>query len=310
MIGNDLVSVVIPTYNGGRYIVSTINSALAQTYFPIEVIVVDDGSSDDLVSVLQPVWSRIHYVRQENKGPAAARNHGIRLSKGVYIAFLDHDDIWLPEKIAAHVALMKENPACGLVYSFHRLIDGSGKHIDNRAPLDSPSGKVLLDFAFKNRITTFSATLFRRSVFDVIGFLDESDELLTADDYDIYLRVLEKYEVLFAPGSPVYYRIHDGNLVKNYYMNYSATVAVLNRLLNRAKGNVDAVSYRKMKSATSRNLKREHVRYAYLLYYANDRHRAGILFKKAFFDKPWVFRNLAYFVICSLPQRIVAYLKT
>lgn len=306
----ELVSVIIPTFNGSLYLLETVESALRQTYSPVEVIVVDDGSTEDIASVLQPVRSSIHYVRVQNGGPAAARNHGLRLSTGKYIAFLDHDDVWDDWKIAAQADLLRDNPRCGLVYSFHKLIDGAGNHIETREPDNPPSGSVLLQFALKNRITTFSATLFRRSVFDDIGFLNESRTVMTADDYDIYLRVAEKYEVLYVTGRPISYRLHAGNLAKNYSLNYSATVAVLEDCLGRNRTGPDPKFFEELKSAVTANLKRETARYAYCLYYAGDRGNAGKLFRKAFLLDPRKLNYLGRHILCRLPEDIVRLLKT
>ena len=97
------VSVVIPTYNSSQFIVETLESVFAQTYKDYEIIVVDDGSTDNTKEVLQPYTSRIKYIYKENGGPASARNVGIKSAQGEYIAFLDSDDRWLPEKLEKHI---------------------------------------------------------------------------------------------------------------------------------------------------------------------------------------------------------------
>jgi glycosyltransferase involved in cell wall biosynthesis len=105
------VSVIIPAYNGDRYIVQAVESVLGQTFTDLEIIVVDDGSSDRTYQVLQPYLDRISYIYQENQGVAAARNRGIKEAKGDLIAFLDQDDFFLSDKLASQVALFRSSPS-------------------------------------------------------------------------------------------------------------------------------------------------------------------------------------------------------
>ncbi|MFS8117396.1 MAG: glycosyltransferase family 2 protein, partial [Microcoleus sp.] len=116
------VSVIIPAYNGDRYIVQAVESVFAQTYTNWEIIVVDDGSTDETHQVLQPYLDKIRYIYQENRGVAAARNRGIQEAKGEFIAFLDQDDFFLPDKLAAQIALFRQQPSLGIVNSGWRLV--------------------------------------------------------------------------------------------------------------------------------------------------------------------------------------------
>src|SRR4051812_3217208 len=110
------VSVVIATYNHGRYLREAIDSALAQTHPPLEVIVVDDGSTDDTAEILQTYGGRIRAMRQANAGVAAARNAGLAAASGRYVGFLDSDDVWAPDKLARQLAVFDAQPALGLVH--------------------------------------------------------------------------------------------------------------------------------------------------------------------------------------------------
>lgn len=105
---NPLVSVIIPVYNGEKYLSETIESVIQQDYDPFEVIVVDDGSKDKSASIVRS-FEKIHYIYQENQGNAAARNHGIELAKGDYFALLDQDDLWVPHKLSTHIDYHKEH---------------------------------------------------------------------------------------------------------------------------------------------------------------------------------------------------------
>jgi len=104
------VSCIVPLYNGAAYLCEAVESIWAQTYQPLEVIVVDDGSTDDIATATRQLGVRIRYVRQDNRGPAAARNHGVSLARGELIAFLDADDLWHPEKLARQAARFAERP--------------------------------------------------------------------------------------------------------------------------------------------------------------------------------------------------------
>ena len=115
--GEPLVTVVIPTYNRADYIAETIESVLSQTYRNIEVIVIDDGSTDGTAQVVAPFIPRVSYVQQENAERGASRNHGLRLARGKYVAFLDSDDVWLPTKVADDVAYLEARPDVGLIHT-------------------------------------------------------------------------------------------------------------------------------------------------------------------------------------------------
>src|SRR3990172_2985097 len=121
-----LVSVVIPTYNSAQFIGEAVRSVLEQTYSHHEVIVVDDGSTDNSEDVLRLFGERIQYIHQENRGPSAARNGGIRLAKGDYICFLDADDLWLPGELEVQVSFMGCHKDVGLVLSDHGEDDSTG----------------------------------------------------------------------------------------------------------------------------------------------------------------------------------------
>lgn len=116
-----LVSAIIPTYNGGRFLAQAIESVQAQTYRPVELIVVDDGSQDDSAAIAQR-YAQVRLFRQANQGVATARNRGVVESRGEFIAFLDQDDRWTPDKLAIQVKHLQENPALGYVLALQRVV--------------------------------------------------------------------------------------------------------------------------------------------------------------------------------------------
>ena len=121
------VSVIIPAYNGDRYISAAIDSVLAQTYGKYEIIVVDDGSTDNTSEVIKQYGDRVNYLSQSNQGVAASRNLGLAAARGEYIAFLDQDDVFLPHKLSTQVALLDRDSALGIVNSGWQIVDERGE---------------------------------------------------------------------------------------------------------------------------------------------------------------------------------------
>jgi glycosyltransferase involved in cell wall biosynthesis len=180
------ISAVIPSYNYAKYLSRAIDSVLAQTRKPDEIIVVDDGSTDNTREIVEAFGESITYIFQQNKGLSAARNTGIRAAKGDWIAFLDADDWWLPNKIALQSAAAERNPEVGLVYTAAWLVAPDGKKTMAQKPADPRRLFPLLRFC--NRISgSGSGTLIRR---DLLIAEQGFDETLTAcEDWDMWVRL-------------------------------------------------------------------------------------------------------------------------
>ncbi len=186
---NDLVSIIIPSYNAARYVQEAINSALDQTHKNIEVIVIDDGSTDETKNILEPYATaqKIKYFFQENKGLSAARNAGVKIAKGEYIALLDADDIFLPEKIEEQVQFLEQNPHCDVCYcdlyhfwdeNPHKLLKLNYKYYSGADVLPG-----LLEKSFIAPLTV----VLRKSVFNRFGYFDEN--LKRSEDLDFWFRL-------------------------------------------------------------------------------------------------------------------------
>lgn len=310
MTPNELISVIIPTYNGGKYIISTIVSALNQTYSPIEIIVIDDGSTEDMADILKPVIGRIQYIRQENCGPAAARNHGIQESTGTYIAFLDHDDDWLPNNLRDKMAVMKKNPECVMIYSYPELIDASGQVLPYKYNFICPSGWVFEDFLIHNRIATFSTTLICRSIFDKVGMLDENQEITCCDDYDMWLRIADVDKIIYSPDKNVRYRIHEQNLLKNHNLSFTSHLNVFRKALKECR-TVSQIPQKKLSTIVNEHLYVKNLVYAFNFYYdMSDYKMTRYLLWQCIVLKPYILKNWAYLLLCSLPQPFVARLRS
>ncbi|ABQ26524.1 glycosyltransferase family 2 protein [Geotalea uraniireducens] len=303
------VSAVIPTYNGTRYLVDAVQSALTQTYELLEIIVVDDGSEADIEKILAPFFPKVKYVRQENAGPAAARNHGISIAKGDLIALLDDDDMWHPTKTAVQVQRMIENPECGLVYSYQELIDEQGRVIPNEAPTEFPSGSVYREFLTKNRIGTPSATLIRREVFEKIGLFDETRECISCEDYDLWLRISGNFDVMFCPGTLVSYRVRNSGISQNLDKHLKAHHYVFNKLISQ---HIESpkLTDREFYAAFGFNLHHTLKRFAYGYYYiVENRTKARCLMLAVLRKHPFCLKDILYFIIFSMPDPLFRVLR-
>lgn len=180
-----LVSVIIPTYNHAKYVCRAINSVLEQTYKNYEIIVVDDGSTDDTREVLEPYMDKIKYIYQENKGLAASRNTGIRAAKGDCLQFLDADDIILPQGLDIQVKFLKTHPDVDVVACRNRRVDAAGRLLlEQRRYVKKRI--MFKDLVLTNRFAV-NGLLLRRKCFTSAGFFDES--LKSCEDWDMWLRI-------------------------------------------------------------------------------------------------------------------------
>jgi len=205
------VSVVIPTYNRAGYILDAIESVLAQTYADYEIIVVDDGSTDNTRQLLQPLIDAetIRYAFQDSRGAPSARNLGIRLAQGEYVAFLDSDDLFLPEKLEKQVAFLDSYPAAALVHAGYEKVSDSGKSLGYR-DTSKISGRVypqiLLNWSV---LIATPCVLVRKNVLDEVGDFDEG--LRWAEDLDLWRRIAQRYEIGVIPEILCQVRAHPGS---------------------------------------------------------------------------------------------------
>jgi glycosyltransferase involved in cell wall biosynthesis len=224
-----LVSVVIPTFNAARYVGEAVRSALGQTFDSREIVVVDDGSTDDTPGVLSPLLDRIQYIRQENRGVYAARNRGIAASTGRYVAFLDADDLWLPDKLARQVEILESHPDFGAVHTDASTIDADGRLIleSSNAARQSRNGLVFDEFFRSNMaIILLSTVMIRRECFDAVGLFDE--RYPAVQDHIYFLRLAYRYPIWFIGKPLVRYRRTPGSLSRG---NLAENFAIRERLL-------------------------------------------------------------------------------
>ncbi|MES2504246.1 MAG: glycosyltransferase [Myxococcota bacterium] len=204
-----LISIIIPNHNYGRFVGAAVESALAQSYRDIEVVVVDNGSTDNSVEILRQYQSRIKLITQENRGQAEARNRGIIEASGKYFAFLDADDVWLPHKLESQIKLMN-SPEIGLVYSGCMKVDQDLN--PEQAMYPKYTGRVLKQFASGIGAVVIageSTSLIRRECIERCGLLDPN--LSTSSGWDLYRRIATRYAFAAVFEPLVLYRQHGDN---------------------------------------------------------------------------------------------------
>ncbi len=195
-----LVSVVIPAYNAQSFIGETLQAVTSQTYKNIEILVVDDGSTDQTAEIVQSFARkdpRIILLQQDNAGVAAARNLAIEKSRGEYIAPIDADDIWFPQKIAKQVeCILQAGDSCGLVYTWSVRIDEFG-YITSKDRMDTLEGVVYPALAYCNFIGSASVPLIHSKCLEKVGYYNTQLKQHNAqgcEDWDLYFRIAEHYE--------------------------------------------------------------------------------------------------------------------
>ena len=186
-----MVSVIIPTYNRGWILKEAIDSVLAQDYKEYELIVVDDGSTDNTRAILDTYGQDIIVLRQVNKGVSAARNRGIAEAEGQLVAFLDSDDLWLPRKLSRQVEFFKSNPDA-LINQTEEIWMRNGVRVNPKNRHRKPSG-MIFERSLGLCLVSPSAVMIKRQLFDAVGVFDEN--LPACEDYDLWLRISCRYPV-------------------------------------------------------------------------------------------------------------------
>ncbi len=209
------ISVVIPTYNYGRFISDALESVFLQTLEPTEVIVVDDGSEDETESVVASFGGNVIYIRQENRGVCNARNTGVARSSGEFITFLDADDFWEPSKLQRQIERFEKDPELGMVHCGMREFDGeSGKTV--ALHLEGGEEDVADNLLLWNGpvvVGPGGTIMVKRLAFDKVGGFDP--EIKVGEDWDFCYRIAREFRVGFVPEPLVNYRRHEASAHRN-----------------------------------------------------------------------------------------------
>ena len=212
------VSIIIPTYNCARYIGRALDSVCAQTYKDYEILLVDDGSTDDTKDVSMQYGRKVTYLYQQNRGVSAARNHAILKANGELFAYLDADDMWYPEKLERQVAFLDVHQECGMVHSEMSIINEQDEILHLRFYEETkrsvPQGHCVQQLLMRCHIQTLTV-LERRSSFDLVGGFDE--RLPIAQDYLHWIMIAAEGQALGYLAEPLgKYRWRTGSLIGNH----------------------------------------------------------------------------------------------
>jgi len=239
---NPAVSIIIPTYNQANFIDKAINSALKQTYQDFEIIVIDDGSTDDTEEIMKGFKDkRVKYIKKykENRGISVARNTGIKMAKGKYIALLDSDDEWLPEKLDKQIQLLQNKSSeVGVVCSWSYNIDEKGNFISKRC-LPKRDGYIYEDLLSTDPISV-PTVLIRKECFNRVGLFD--DLLNTQQDWDMWIRIAKYYRFALIKIPLVKYRIHPNQISNNPEAKVITAKRILVKYANELKKRPGAYS--------------------------------------------------------------------
>ena len=235
MIKNPTVSVIIPTYNRANLVGKAIKSVLSQTYQDFEIIVIDDGSTDNTREVIRGFKDkRVKYIKEykKNRGISVTRNIGIKMARGKYIALLDSDDEFLPERLRKQVQLLQNKSSeVGVVCSWSYNIDEKGNYISKRC-LPKKDGYIYEDLLSTNPIS-LPTVLIRKECFNRVGFFD--DLLNAQEDWDMWIRIAKYYRFALIKIPLVKYRLHTNQLSRNLELKIITANRILVKYANELK---------------------------------------------------------------------------
>ncbi|MDE5463891.1 glycosyltransferase family 2 protein [Bradyrhizobium sp. CSS354] len=221
-VTDKVVSVIVPAFNAASTIRETVKSALNQTYRNIEVLIVDDGSSDDTKAIAAELIqsdARVRYIHKQNGGVASARNRGIAEAKGDFVATLDADDLWYPTKLARQMERFAlGGPNTALVYAWCCWIDSAG-NVTGSAPPTRLEGNIVAEMCLGNVVISGSNALIRRNVIIAVGGFDESLRSRGGqgcEDWKLYMQVAERYEIAMVPEYLIGYRVQPGSMSDDF----------------------------------------------------------------------------------------------
>ncbi len=272
------VSVIIPAYNSSKFIEQTVDSVLAQTYKNYEIIVIDDGSTDDTKRILQPYINKkqIRYIYQENKKQAAAKNTGFKHAKGELIAFLDHDDLWHFKKLELQIPLFNDEKV-GLVYGGVVEYDFNNNKVIGKTNFEDFYKGHIFDKLFEYNFIPSSTTIIRKKCLEKTGGM--INDLFGVDDYYLWLMISHEFKVDFVPKILLKWRWRDNNNMSSNLMFMLKQDIKLFRILSK-----------KLNISSSRLNKRIRKLYSYRYFSMGYRYRKINKFKSLYYYS----RSLVY----------------
>jgi glycosyltransferase involved in cell wall biosynthesis len=295
-MNNPVVSVIIPAYNAAPWIGETIDSVLNQSFRDIEVIVVDDGSTDKTSEVVAKYQQKVKYIYKDNGGPSSARNVGILAARGEYIAFLDADDLWVASKLEQQMEIFNQNSSLVWVYSDGFIFENN----PNQTPhLFSYStcmyeGDILCSLLVDNFIASPTPVI-RKEIFDEIGLFNEEPAFKSVEDWDMWLRISAKYPIGFVDQPLVKYRRHASGL--------TGTSSILNALRQKLIVVEQAISRNpeNLSNLYTKSISNLYTSAGHLTMSRGDREAARELYWNSILTNPKQLKVIAYWLTTFLP---------
>lgn len=248
-----LISVIIPTFNNETTIRETINSVLNQTWKNLELIVINDGSQDSTLDIINSIKdSRLKVFSYPNAGVAASRNRGISQAKGEFISFLDADDLWTIDKLEAQLKALQKNPQADVAYSWIDHIDCNNQFL-RAGPRYTVNGDVYAELLKSNFIANGSNILVRTQALKEIG--DFNKDFTPAEDWDMYLRLAKRYHFVAVPYPQILYRITSTSASSNVFKMEAVCLRIIEKQYSQAP---ETLQFLKQESLTTL--------YKYLIY--------------------------------------------
>ncbi|MBW4602818.1 MAG: glycosyltransferase family 2 protein [Calothrix sp. FI2-JRJ7] len=247
------ISVIIPTYNNQRTILETIESIQKQSFSDLEIVVINDGSTDDTLKILNSIPDeRVKVFTYENSGVSTARNRGISVARGKYIAFLDGDDLWTQNKLELQYSALEQHPEAGLAYSLTYMMSENGKQVHKCDPIYY-EGNVYTKLLAGNFIIGISSNiLVRKAAIDSVGIFDTT--LSHYEDWDWCLRLASKWSFVAVPEYQVFYRLSSGSASTNIEAFEKSVLTVINRAIQNAPQGIESLSKIRSKSIANCHL--------------------------------------------------------
>lgn len=227
------ISVIIPVYNGEKTIKETIKSVLNQSFKLLELIIINDGSTDSTLEIIKSIDdSRLQVFSYPNAGLAASRNRGISHSTGKFISFIDADDLWTFDKLESQIKALQDHPKAAVAYSWTDYIDTEGKLLKSGRQITA-CGDVYKQLMLWNFLENGSNPLIRSGALEVVGNFDET--LSAAEDWDMWLRLAACYEFVAVPKAQILYRVSVNSMSTNLKTQEVESLKVIERAFTHSK---------------------------------------------------------------------------
>ena len=295
------ISVVIPVYNGSKYIEETLNSVLNQSYKDFEIIVIDDGSTDNTSEIVNRFPSPVRLIQNKHNGKSFSRNIGIRAARGELISFVDADDLWMPNKLEVQIEYLKNHPEFEWIYSDCYIFEGSSEHIVDiwsRTAKKIYSGNILKQLLNDCLIPSPTPMVSRR-IFDDVGFFDETFLRHQPEDWDMWLRIASRYPIGSINEPLALLRKHENSLTakEDPLKTFEGIMYVVQRAISRDKERIGNLANKVLSS--------RYLSFGKGLARMSGRREARTMYFNALRYNPLNIKAYTFYLLQFLPDKIV-----